>query len=226
MFARRPDEYNNFIYLFLALIIYLLVLPIGTSFEVIPDKISNLVAITCLFGMGIWSIRDSKKQFRIAIVMVAIAMAGFAIDAAYDIAAARHVASLALVAFLLTSILTALRQVIYGVEMNANRLYGAVCVYLMIGILWAVLYDFLYYVKPEAFAGVSGGDETQMVWVYYSFVTLTTLGYGDILPISVSARTLAYSEAILGVFYMAMLVAALVSGYLAVKQTEKSPPGG
>ena len=120
-------------------------------------------------------------------------------------------------AFLILSIWSALRQVVLGIEMSANRLFGAVCVYLMIGVLWALMYGVLQTLDMDAFAGTlndatgeRGGD-----LIYYSFVTLTTLGYGDILPISITARTLAYSEAVIGVFYVAMLVAALVGSYAA-----------
>ena len=215
MFAKRPDANNNFIYLFIALIVYLAILPIGTALAVIPDKVSSLVAIASLFCIGIWSIRDSQTSFRIATVLMAVALVGFSIDAAQDYSSAWYIASLALFLFLLIAILTALRQVIYGLAMNPNRLYGAVCVYLLIGILWALMYNVLYSIHPNAFDGVGtvGVDEGQNEWIYYSFVTLTTLGYGDILPITRAARTLAYAEAIVGVFYMAMLVAALVSGY-------------
>jgi len=52
-------------------------------------------------------------------------------------------------------------------------------------------------------------------FVYYSFVTLTTLGYGDIVPLSATARSLVYMEAIFGQFYIAILVAGLVSIHIS-----------
>jgi len=52
-------------------------------------------------------------------------------------------------------------------------------------------------------------------WLYFSFVTMTTLGYGDILPVSAAARGLAYMQAIVGQFYIAILVAGLVSAYVS-----------
>ena len=55
-------------------------------------------------------------------------------------------------------------------------------------------------------------------WLYFSFVTMTTLGYGDILPISATARGLAYMQAVVGQFYIAMLVAGLVGAYISDRQ--------
>ncbi|MCP4331206.1 MAG: two pore domain potassium channel family protein [Gammaproteobacteria bacterium] len=82
----------------------------------------------------------------------------------------------------------------------------------MIGLIWALLYLFLAQTIPGAFNGLN-----QAVWhdnfadvAYYSFVTLTTLGYGDISPVTPMVRFLVYMEAIPGVFYMAILAASLI----------------
>ena len=80
------------------------------------------------------------------------------------------------------------------------------------GLIWALLYLFIAQTIPDAFNGLE-----QLIWydnfadvAYFSFVTLTTLGYGDISPIIPIARFLVYMEAIVGVFYMAILVASLI----------------
>jgi len=57
-------------------------------------------------------------------------------------------------------------------------------------------------------------------WLYFSFVTMTTLGYGDILPVSATARGLAYMQAIVGQFYIAVLVAGLVGAYVSTKSSD------
>ncbi len=82
----------------------------------------------------------------------------------------------------------------------------------MIGLVWTLSYLLIAQAIPGAFNGLE-----QAVWydnfadvAYYSFVTLTTLGYGDISPVIPIARFLVYMEAIVGVFYMAILVASLI----------------
>ncbi len=98
---------------------------------------------------------------------------------------------------------------------------GAVCVYLLMGLIWALLYLLIAQTIPGAFSGLE-----QLNWyenfsavAYYSFVTLTTLGYGDITPVAPLARFLAYMEAVAGVFYMAILVASLIG--VAINRTQK-----
>jgi hypothetical protein len=208
---------DNFIYMLLALLIFLVALPVLEELRLLSDEIARPIAFTCLLAVGVWSLRDRIRIFRIAMALVIIGTAANVLSATNDAPAFYYLSVATLSAFLMLSIWSALRQVVFGIEMTANRLFGAVCVYLMIGVLWALMYGVLQTLDMHAFVG-SLNDETGERggdWIYYSFVTLTTLGYGDILPISTTARTLAYSEAIIGVFYIAMLVAALVGSYAA-----------
>ena len=223
MLAREHMLKDNFIFLFIALIVFLAVLPIGNSLHIVPDGVTWLIAITSLLLVGVMSLRDAGWRFHAGIALVVAGIAASAYDTLTGSTTADLLSRLALFAFLLLGINNALRQVVYGVEMNANRLYGAVCVYLMIGLLWSMMFMILQDIDPNSFGGnlASNPEEAQVDWLYYSFVTLTTLGYGDILPLSAPARALAYVEAIVGVFYMAMLVAALVSGYITQVQSDR-----
>jgi hypothetical protein len=97
-----------------------------------------------------------------------------------------------------------------------DRLVGAVCIYLLLGVVWTLLFALLELVAPGSFhyAGRQAGDPIEHL-LYYSFVTLTTLGYGDVAPVHAVARTLAYLEAVVGQLYIALLIASLVGRYLA-----------
>src|SRR3954454_4855838 len=99
-----------------------------------------------------------------------------------------------------------------------DSILGAVCGYLFLGLGWAVLYSLIEGFRPGSFEIspklVTGGEFARPlphVLTYYSFVTLTTVGYGDISPVSPATRTLAWMEAITGQFYLAVIVAGLVS---------------
>lgn len=101
---------------------------------------------------------------------------------------------------------------------NFDSIFGAVCGYLFLGLGWAVLYSMIERIQPGSFqispALLADGDPTRPlphVLTYYSFVTLTTVGYGDISPISSATRTFSWIEAITGQFYLAVIVAGLVS---------------
>jgi len=125
--------------------------------------------------------------------------------------------------FLLVSILFTLGRVARGTEVSANRLIGAVCIYLMLGVIWAVAYTTVAMIDPQAFSGIQApdGHGWDSGWLYFSFITMTTLGYGDVAPVSAFARTLAYLQAIFGQFYIAILVAGLVSAYITARGNER-----
>jgi hypothetical protein len=86
-----------------------------------------------------------------------------------------------------------------------------VAVYLLLGLMWASAYALLYQLHPDAFAGALGAALIPQTWIYYSFVTLTTVGYGDITPVHPVARSLAIAEALTGQLYLAITLAHLVA---------------
>jgi hypothetical protein len=102
------------------------------------------------------------------------------------------------------------RFIIRGCE-PAHRIAGAVAVYLLLGLIWTRLYQFVELVSPGAFRVPDGESPNSASLAYFSFVTLATLGYGDISPINIVARDLAVLEAIMGQLYLVILISRLVS---------------
>lgn len=101
-----------------------------------------------------------------------------------------------------------------------DSIFAAVSAYLLIALAFACVYLFLVMSIPESFrfpASTEGIADPRLdaSMMYFSFVTLATLGYGDILPYSESARMLAVIEAVVGQFYVAVIVAVLVSRFIA-----------
>ena len=96
---------------------------------------------------------------------------------------------------------------------NMNIVSGAVCTYLLIGVMFAFLYSLLFMLDPSSFANVavSADDVSPLNFLYYSFVTLTTLGFGDITPSSMTAKFWSITEAIMGVLFIAVLIGRIVS---------------
>jgi hypothetical protein len=93
----------------------------------------------------------------------------------------------------------------------ADRLFGAIALYLLLGIIWATLYALVATTIPNAFAGSLPSRATMFDWGYFSLVTLTTVGYGDITPAAHVAKSLATLEALVGQLYPAIIIARLVS---------------
>lgn len=113
-----------------------------------------------------------------------------------------------------------LRHVVRAKQVDAEILFAALCLYFLLAFIWGSGYAVLEVAEPGSFAGASivTGDSfdrtVELGWVmYFSFVTLTTLGYGDISPIGEAARVIAITEAALGQLFLVTLVARLVSLY-------------
>jgi len=102
-------------------------------------------------------------------------------------------------------------QVFRRGNITSMRVQGALAVYLVIGLGWAHLYLLVNYLKPGSFQGSVPLTTSVHEWYYYSFCTLTTLGYGDIIPVHPIARSLAIGEALFGQLYLAVLVARLIA---------------
>ena len=99
-----------------------------------------------------------------------------------------------------------------------DKICGAICVFLLIGITWASFYLTVQFILPESFVLIlpEGGyvDKiTPSQAVYFSFLTMSTMGYGDIAPNNNIARTVSYSQAIVGVLYIAVFISRIVSLY-------------
>jgi hypothetical protein len=94
---------------------------------------------------------------------------------------------------------------------NVHRIQGAVAAYLLLGLTWAAAYELIAVSAAGSFTGAAANAADSRVWIYFSFVTLTTVGYGDVTPVHPAARSLALLEALTGQLYPAILLARLVS---------------
>jgi len=130
--------------------------------------------------------------------------------------------------FILYTAAVVLARVLGPGRITLHRIKGAFAVYLLIGLAFAMAYGLLEVLSPGAF---DQGEETAAdgsleglvgAMVYLSFVTMTTLGYGDVTPVSAAARSLTTLEALVGQFYIAVLVARLVAMEMAQAGGEKT----
>jgi len=103
---------------------------------------------------------------------------------------------------------------------NFNKVMGSICIYLLLVICWAITYEFLQLLTPGSFNGLDQAIQGSQFdeFVYFSLVTITTLGYGDITPGNLVAGFFAGMEALVGVFYIAILVASLVGDFMAHRE--------
>ena len=142
------------------------------------------------------------------------------------------VSSLAAAAFLGLVVVSIASNLMATSRVTADTVIGGICLYLLLGLLWGSAYQVLELLQPGAFLlqgqplqeAAEAGRELyrRPELLYFSFVTLTTLGYGDMVPASDAARSLSALEAILGQLYVAIFVARLVGLHLAQAGNQRS----
>jgi len=134
------------------------------------------------------------------------------------------------VLFLLALVFLILRHVYKETRVNSETICAALTAYLLLGFIWANTYSLIDRIDPSAFdfpVSAEGGvlrtfsSETLLDELYFSFVTLTTLGYGEITPLSPTASMLVISEAIAGQFFLAVLIARLIGLQIAHKTSPR-----
>lgn len=120
-----------------------------------------------------------------------------------------------------------LTEVLQENDITLDRIYAAASVYLLLGLAWGFLYLVIEVLFPGSFHLDQVSNNVQSMayeipqLLYFSFVTLTTLGYGDIVPINLTAKSLACIEAIMGQLYLLVLISRLIGIYVA-KMTQKN----
>ena len=208
---------NNFFWLLLALLVFLIGVPLADDLMMLSGPVVKSFVFSCLLVIGIWSLKSSARFFYVGIALVIAGIILNVLVASFPSTVFLYGSLAALFSFLLISIFCAIKQVVVGTDISTNRLVGAVCIYLLLGVIWAVAYSILEMIAPGSFQGFSPLEDREWdsEWLYFSFVTMTTLGYGDIAPVSAIARVIAYIQAIFGQFYIAILVAGLVGAHIS-----------
>jgi Ion channel len=183
--------------------------------DVIVSILLSLVLLSAVLAVA-----DRKGVFFIALVLAIPAIAGRWINHFRPDLVPPPVfliAGLALIAFVVANLL---RFVLRAPSVNTEVLCASISAYLMLGLLWTVAYWLVDQLTPGAFA-FNTNEARQSIRgfnaFYFSFITLSTVGYGDITPVSKVARTLAAMEAITGLLYVAVLIARLVALYSSPK---------
>jgi voltage-gated potassium channel Kch len=167
------------------------------------------------------------RHRNVAILVVAVLMLFYFRWKALDTALNWHVLVAGLLSAGISSVLALLifQQVFRSGPVGHQRILGAVAVYLLLALIWAELFRCLSAFDPAAFGGLGYKKDTPHLsgqLLYFSMTTLTTTGYGDIVPIHMAARSLANLESLVGQLFPAILIARLIS--LEVQNAPPSKP--
>ena len=220
---------NRFVVLLGGLTLLMLAAPLVRDFG--PDRFPGLASIVTniLFSAMLLSAAFAVCRSRLTMIIVSalavpsvVLHATAALGGPAEPAVATHVLDFL---YLGCTAGLVLRHLFRSERVTVDTISASVCVYLLIGVMWAVAYSLLETLNPGSFVfSVAAGDEAQSMSfggeesifpLYFSFVTMSTLGYGDIVPASSSARMFAVVEAIMGQIYLTVLVARLVGLHIA-----------
>ena len=108
-----------------------------------------------------------------------------------------------------------MKEIFLASEVSLDTLFGGIAVYFLIGFIWTCFYAIVEILATNSFSQSFEPEGAYSRMVYFSFTTLTTLGYGDIVPVNKFALVLANTEAIIGQMYPAIFIATLVGSYLS-----------
>ncbi len=165
----------------------------------------SLVLLAAVYVVG-----ESKHTFLLGLLMAAPAVLTRCVGAILVDPTFLLLSNVLGVLFLSYTAGLIISHVLRAERVTAQKIYGALCAYLLLGMIWVSLYSIIDFFLPGSFRMGERDHLSNSEMFYYSFVTLTTLGYGDLVPVAPIARSMAALEAVTGQLYLAVLVARLV----------------
>ena len=220
IFRKDAKEENTFLFILVALGALIVIGPFLEEYTKLNYMTDILFTTVMIFGVT--SVTRRKHAVAIALSLIIpvlliswgdkiIAMPGLLLFSDF----------LAILFFLLL-LFSILSHINRQEEVSKEVIYGSIVGYLLLGTMWAFIYKILEGLQPGSFKIPDYGDfDIRSSMFYYSFTTLTTLGYGDVTPLTRPAKALAIMESVFGQMYIAVLIARLVGIHIAQKLTGK-----
>jgi Ion channel len=201
---------NRLFYLLISLLVFLLAEPflqVGVLAYALLIIIYTVVVLS-----GVYAVDYSKQGLLVAVALALLVTittwsAPFVATKPFTVATL-----LFIIVFLLFVARTITVHLLRARTISGNELCGAMSVYIILGIVWAVFYILVEFLSPGSY-DARGGTLDNSSFMYFSFSTLTTMGFGDIIPVNRLVRVATIFEAMTGILYVAVLVARLVSVY-------------
>jgi hypothetical protein len=213
---------NRFILLLAITLCHFLIVPFfeGTlAVQIISDSVLSIVCLS-----AIYAIRRNKLLVLVAAILTVpffiSIWSNYAFGSETLIRAVNFLGILVLALVAVSVLIHIFRER----RVTIDLICASIVVYLIIGLMWGFAYGLLDSLQPESFSIPEGKlEDSRLLFLYYSFVSLTTLGYGDVTPMTAPASFLSLIEAVVGQMYVAILVARLVG--VNISQSLQDDPG-
>lgn len=210
---------HKFSFLFIWLIIYFLASALLQ--EHVARQMFGLLFASVLL-LSLLLVTDQRRWIAASAVILALSTVAVTLTGFATTSESLHIFQMILsLIFLFMIASVSFYETYHYKTVTLQTLYGAVCTYLFMGMMWMEAYMLLFHLDHSAFSlseKMIGHPMLQTTFTYFSFVTISTLGYGDILPITPFARTLTWLEAVMGQVYITILIAQLVGQYIAQRR--------
>jgi len=219
----KPEKHvrKDFVFLFYAIILMMLLYPFLENSR-LGCIVLSLVSWVVLFSLT-WALYHYRAPYsRLLIVLAVLSFLG-GLTLSFSISGFLLIfISAVRIAFYSLAFAAVMHLIFRGSHATFARLSIAICGYLIIGILWAYIYSLIMICDHESFKfSMAVADQAHRPdhrtidllhfnYIYYSFITLTTVGYGDITPVSTLAKTFSYLESLFGQLYLAVLIARII----------------
>ena len=202
---------SRFIYIIFAIMLVLLVNPFIRPLGLIGHLFSTLFLAMIPLASA-YALTDDRKK---AIIVLFIAAPFVTLDGLNVFFTNRPlmVVAISFGTILYFYIIALLVKNLLSIRViTADLIYCAISIYLLIAIMWAGIYTVIEGISPGSFSEAAD-------LIYFSFVTITTVGYGDVAPLSILSKRLAVFEATMGSIYMAVIIAMIVGRYMSMQES-------
>ncbi len=198
-------------FLLLSIISFVFVLPLLSHFPLI--NLFNTIAYSLIL-LSIFSIIDNKTRFLKYMIIVAIAFIWLMYFANSKLN--RYLAFLYSVLVFTTATVVMIMQIVSSKTVTGKVIIETICGYLLIGVIFGFLNSVVLWISPEAIKLVDSKSISEIM--YYSFITITTIGYGDISPVTPGAKSLSILFGIISQLYLTIIMAIIIGKFLNEKK--------
>ena len=207
---RRFWALDSYGLLLAMIMVSLVVASITTSLHQDVLAVLRMIVLAGTFLFALHTSDAKRYMYYASIVLIVVAVSASAVvDAGTKLGdSVDAIASLVLV---LGGLFIIIRRFAAHPVVTGQSVLAALCVYLLFGLAYASVYGIVGALDPVALFGPVNGAQTNLVRIYYSFITLCTVGYGDFVPYANVTRMVAVTEALVGQVYLVTIVALLVS---------------
>ena len=217
LFMNRSVPPPQYTHLLSVIVLRLLIVPfVGWG-----GMLSEILASFLFFYITLLIIQSYRLPRSLFIFFAAISSIGFVLDMILTLGWTPRMVTPILIVQVIYSLSFGsaawliLQRLLQASRVTIDTVKGGICVYLLLGYTWSLLYGIVYTFDPNAFSSALITQEgSYLNMLYFSFITLTTLGFGDIVPVNEVAAVLTILEALVGQIYPAVFMALLVSTYL------------